>query len=423
MWNHLCFAIVQCVATIAVCSATVSGASPDAGDWPWWRGPNFNGVAAEGQNVPREWSDSQNVAWKVSIPGRGHASPTVVGDRIYLATADEGAQRQGVLCLSRKDGTQLWITPLSQGGFPQTHPKNTHATPTVACDGERLFVTFHHHAKVTLHCLDLDGKELWSRELGAYNPKKYEYGYAPSPLIYGDVVILAADVESGGLLAAYNRESGKRVWRTDRPTSYSFSSPVIANVAGQDQLLISGCEAVASYDPKNGKLSWVTPGTTMATCGTMVWDGDLVFASGGYPKAETICVKGDGSKEVLWKNGQKCYEQSMLATGGYVYAVTDQGVAFCWRGSDGQEMWKERLQGPVSSSPILVGDVIYSTNEAGTTYVFKASPNGYEQLARNQLGEEGFATLAVCGNQIFIRTATGSDAGRQEWLYCISAGQ
>ena len=129
MWNHLCFAIVQCVATIAVCSATVSGASPDAGDWPWWRGPNFNGVAAEGQNVPREWSDSQNVAWKVSIPGRGHASPTVVGDRIYLATADEGAQRQGVLCLSRKDGTQLWITPLSQGGFRKLIPKTRTRPP------------------------------------------------------------------------------------------------------------------------------------------------------------------------------------------------------------------------------------------------------------------------------------------------------
>jgi outer membrane protein assembly factor BamB len=151
----------------------------------------------------------------------------------------------------------------------------------------------------------------------------------------------------------------------------------------------------------------------------MVWDGDLVFASGGYPKAETICVKGDGSKQVLWTNNQKCYEQSMLATGGYVYAVTDQGIAFCWRGSDGQEMWKQRLQGPVSSSPVLVGDTIYSTNEQGTTYVFKANPQRFEPIAQNQLEGEGFATMAVCGNRIYIRTATGNGGQRQESLYCI----
>ena len=404
---------------VVVWSTPCSAAPPGENDWPWWRGPSFNGVAAADQNVPLEWSESNNVAWKVKVPGRGHASPTVVGDRIYLATADEGGQIQGVICLSRKDGSQIWITPLSRGGFPKTHPKNTHATPTVACDGERLYVTFHHHAKLTFHCLDLEGKELWTKDLGRYNPKKYEYGYAPSPLIYEELVILAADVETGGFLIAFDRESGTNAWKQDRPRSYSFSSPVVANVAGRDQLLISGCEAVASYDPKTGEPLWVTPGTTHATCGTMVWDGDLVFASGGYPKAETICVKADGSREVMWRNNQKCYEQSMLAVDGYVYAVTDQGVAYCWRAGDGEEIWKRRLQGPVSSSPILVGDVIYSTNEAGMTYVFKANAQRYEPLAQNKLGNEGFATMSVCGSQIFIRTATGNGGGRQEWLYCI----
>ncbi|MFV0445315.1 MAG: PQQ-binding-like beta-propeller repeat protein, partial [Planctomycetaceae bacterium] len=135
--------------------------------------------------------------------------------------------------------------------------------------------------------------------------------------------------------------------------------------------------------------------------------------------SETICVKGDGSKQVLWTNNQKCYEQSMLAVEGYVYAVTDPGVAFCWRGHDGQEMWKQRLQGPVSSSPVLVGDNIYSTNEAGLTYVFKANPQQYEEVAQNQLEGEGFATLAVCGHRIYVRTASGDGPQRQEWLYCI----
>lgn len=414
---HCCFVICS-VAAMLVTSAALA-APPGANDWPWWRGPNFNGVAAAGQNVPTEWSTTQNVLWKVPVPGRGHASPTVVGDQIYLTTADEASQTQCVVCFSRKDGKQLWLTPLSQGGFPKTHEKNTHATPTVACDGEQLFVTLHHHAKLTFHCLDLNGKEKWSKELGAYDPKQYEYGYAPSPLIYQNLVIVAADVDRGGFLIAHERNGGKRAWRTDRPAGYSFSSPVVASVGGQDQLLISGLQAVASYNPKDGKLGWLVQGTTNATCGTMVWDGEAVYASGGYPKAETIAVKGDGSKQVLWKNNEKCYEQSMLATGGHVYAVTDQGVAFCWRGSDGQELWKQRLQGPVSSSPILVGDTIYSTNEAGTTYVFRANPQRYEAIAQNQLENEGFATMAVCGNRIYIRTASGYGPQRQETLYCI----
>ncbi|MCA9081258.1 MAG: PQQ-binding-like beta-propeller repeat protein [Planctomycetaceae bacterium] len=394
-----------------------------AGDWAGWRGPNGNGIAAAGQTIPTTWSATKNVLWKQQIPGRGHSSPTIVGDRIYLTSADEARQTQAVLAFDRATGKPLWLTPISEGGFPKTHKKNTHATPSVACDGERVFASFHHHDQVTLVALTTDGKELWKHSLGRYAPKKYEYGYAPSPLLYENSVIVVGDYEGGGFLSAYDCASGRRLWTTQRPRMYSFSSPIIAHVAGRDQLLLSGCERVMSYDPKTGKELWSTPGTTMATCGTMVWDGDLVFASGGYPDAETLCVKADGSGTVLWRNKQKCYEQSMLAVNGYVYAVTDQGVAICWRGSDGKEMWKERLSGPVSSSPILVGDTIYATVESGTTYVFKANPQKHEAVARNQLGEEGFATMSVCDDRIYIRAVTHDGGQRQEWLYCIGSGE
>ncbi len=388
-------------------------------DWASWRGPNANGIAKPGQNPPVRFSDQENVIWKVPVPGRGHSSPTLVGERIFLSTADEQKQIQSVLAFARGDGRPLWKTDLNQGGFPKTHPKNTHATPTVACDGERVFATFHHHNKITLHTLDLNGKILWEKTVGPYHPRRFEYGYAPSPLLYEDLVIIAADVEQGGYLVAYARENGERVWKTNRPRMYSFSSPIVANVAGEDQLLISGCNGVASYNPETGNINWAVQGTTMATCGTMVWDGDLVFASGGYPKKETICVKADGTKQVMWKNKQKCYEQSMLATGGYVFAVDDNGVAHCWRARDGQEMWKERLSGPVSTSPILVGDRIYATNERGTTYVFKADPERFELLAENQLGTESFATPAFCENRIYARVAQGNGRSRQEYLYCL----
>lgn len=389
------------------------------GDWPWWRGPSRDGVADPAQTVPVEWSETQNVLWKVPLPGRGHSSPTIAGNRIYLATADEKQQVQSVLALNRENGETVWKTDISQGGFPKTHPKNSQATTTVACDGKLLFVTFHHHDQLTLTALDLNGERVWEKVVGPFMPKLFEYGYAASPLLYGNLVIVSADVEKGGYLTAYNREDGELAWRTDRFKMYSFSSPVVANVAGREQLLLSGGSTVSSYNPKTGDLLWAKPGTTMATCGTMVWTDDLVIASGGFPHAETICIKADGSGEVVWKTIDKCYEQSLIVHDGHVYFVNDSGIGNCIRARDGKLMWKERLKSPVSSSPVRVGNVIYQTIEDGTTYVFKANPEKFELIAKNKLGIEGFPTMAICGNRIYIRTAQPEGDGRQEFLYCL----
>ncbi len=408
-----------CLVTLALLRGVTNAAPPGPNDWPGWRGPNSNGVAAAGQNPPTEWGPEQNVVWRTPVPGRGHSSPTIVGDQIFLTTADETTAEQSVLCFSRTDGRLLWQTLVSRGGFPKTHPKNTHASPSVACDGDRLFTTFHHHEKLTLACLDRAGNVLWTKTVCPYHPQRYEYGYAASPLIYGQDVIIAADIETGGVLAAFDRQTGAERWRTHRPQAYSFSSPVAANVAGREQILLCGGDLVAAYNPQNGKLLWSVEGTTMATSGTMVWDGDLVMASGGYPKGETICVQADGSRRVRWRNNVKCYEQSLVAADGYVYAFSDQGIAYCWRAADGEEMWKERLGGPVAASPVLVGDLIYAANESGTTFVFRTNPEKFELVARNQLGEESFATLSVCGDRIYMRVASGSGANREESLYCL----
>jgi outer membrane protein assembly factor BamB len=389
-------------------------------DWPWWRGPWRNGVAAAA-SAPTKFGDSQNVAWKSPVPGRGHSSPIVVGDQVVLATASKTPQVQSVLAFDRKTGRQLWKTDVSQGGFPErNHEKNTEATPTVACDGERFFATFFHHETVQCTALDLAGKKLWQKTVGPFNPRRFQYGYAPSPTLYRGSVIVSAEYDGESAITALDGQTGKQLWRAKRPSSITFSTPVVAHVAGKDQLLLSGAEQIASYDPATGKPLWTTPGTTAATCGTMVWDGDIVIASGGYPKPETIAVKADGSGQVLWKNQQKCYEQSMLAHAGHVYALNDGGILFCWRVNDGKEMWKERLfTGPTSSSPVLVGGNIYWPNERGTWFVFPPNPQRYESVAENQLGEEGFASPAVVGGQMFVRTATFAGGKRQEWLYCL----
>ncbi len=389
-------------------------------DWPWWRGPSRNGHAPTSAKPPTTWSETKNVVWKTPLPGRGHSSPIIVGDRIFLTTADDTKQQQSVIALSRKTGKQLWTKEISQGGFPKLHPKNTHATPSVACDGERLFVVCCHHETVQGTVFDLEGQQIWQKTVSPFHPRRYEYGYAPSPLIYRGTVIIAAEYDGDASLAAFDRETGKENWRTPRPGNISYSSPVVAHLAGRDQLLLSGADQVCSYDPNGGKLLWSTPGTTAATCGTIVWDGYIVFASGGYPKAETLAIKADGSGEVLWRNGKKCYEQSMLATGGHLYALTDEGVAYCWRGSDGEELWNKRLRGPVSASPVLAGGNIYWADEMGTVYVFKANPEKFDLASRNQLLDDSFASPAVSGNQLFLRVAKRGGK-REEFLYCLGS--
>ncbi len=398
--------------------ASVPGA---ADEWPTWRGPNLNGIAAVGQTPPTGWSETKNIVWKTPVPGRGHSSPTIVGDRVFLTSADERSQTQAVLSFDRKTGRQLWLTPVNQGNFPaRIHNKNTHASPTVVSDGERLYASFCNHNLVQLVALSLDGKILWSESAGAYRPKQYEYGYAPSPVISGDTVIVASESDTGSFLAAFRTSNGKEVWRTPRPNRISYSSPVVARVANRDQLLISGCDLVSSYDPATGKPFWSAPGTASATCGTMIWEGDLVFASGGYPKKETICIKADGSGTVLWRNQEKCYEQSMLVHDGYVYAINDGGIALCWKADTGREMWKSRLPGgAVSASPVLANGNVYISNERGTSFVFKATPEQFVAVAQNQLGDEAFASPAIVDGRIYQRVASSARGGRQEFLYCI----
>jgi hypothetical protein len=146
-----------------------------------------------------------------------------------------------------------------------------------------------------------------------------------------------------------------------------------------------------------------------------------VYASGGYPKKETVAVRADGSGTILWTNTVKCYEQSMLIHEGHLYAVDDGGVAYCWHAKSGREMWRSRLRGPVSASPILVGDTIYASNEKGTTFVFKADPSSFKAVGQNQLGTVSFATPTVVDNRIYLRVADGQGGNTKETLYAIGA--
>ncbi|HWA98964.1 MAG TPA: PQQ-binding-like beta-propeller repeat protein, partial [Pirellulales bacterium] len=390
-----------------------------ATDWPWWRGPMRNGIAPANANPPTTWSESENIAWKVPVPGRGHASPIVVGEQVFLATAEEDEQVQSVIAFDRSTGKQLWKTEANRGGFPHIHTNNTHASPTIACDGDLLFATFHHHDQLQAIALGRGGKIAWNKSLGEFHPRRYEFGYAPSPVVYRNTVIVAAEFDGDSSLTALDRRTGAMVWRTPRPANITFSTPSINVIGARELLTISGNDQVSCYDPATGRPLWSVDATTLATCGTVVWDGDLLFASGGFPKSETVGIRVGDRGTVLWKNQQKCYEESMLAYRGHLYALTGKGVLYCFRGDDGQQMWQQRLHGPVSASPVLAGGHIYWANERGTMYVFKPKPDACELVAENVLGDESFASPAVSGDRLFLRVAKREGDLRQEYLVCI----
>ena len=385
-------------------------------DWPHWRGPNGNGIAVS-SNPPLKWDESSNIIWKSSIPGRGHSSPAVVGKRIFLTTADEKKKEQFALCYSRENGKLLWNRKLYEGGWDSpSMAGRSWANSSPACDGERVYLVFSHKGKLIVSALDLEGKEAWKKTVGDFVS---HHGYSASPVIYGSTLVISADHKKGGYLAALDRKTGDLRWKTMRPPEPSYVAPAILTVAGRKQLVISGCNLFASYDPGTGKELWASKTTTTECVGTVVASGDLVFASGGYPKNLTVCVNARNPEKVVWKKPIRTYVPCMLTFEGHLYTVTDRGIGYCWEVSTGEEKWKARIGKSFIASPIISGGRIYASSDKGTTHVFSASPEGCKRLATNPLGTEIYATPSICGDRIYLRSASRAGGKRAETLYCI----
>jgi outer membrane protein assembly factor BamB len=409
---------------LASCLVTTSLAQEKRVNWPGWRGPDGTNHAAADTNTPIRWDleTGTNIAWKTPLPGRGHSSPVIIDEAIFLTTSEQQKQTQSVLKLDRKTGRLMDEWVLHRGTLPeQIHANNSHASPTPSCDGETLFVAYHTDDAIWLTALTTGGREVWKTRVCEFKPSLFQFGYGASPLIEEGLVIVAAeyDGKDSGLYALDIR-SGKQVWKVARPSNLNFASPIAATIAGQRQILIAGADTITAYAPQTGRELWSVDSSTEAICGTVVWDGRNVLISGGNPKAGTWCVSGDGSETLQWENNVMCYEQSLLAINNYVFAVADNGVAYCWRTQDGHEMWKKRLfAGRISSSPLLANERVYVASEAGTIYVFAALPDRFDLLAENPTGDSIFATPVALDDRLYVRTAVGLGENRREYLVAI----
>ena len=414
------FASLMCLPWLTAAEpdrAAVGKVAGAAADWPAWRGPYGNGIAAADQKPPVEFSDSKNVRWKAPLSGRGHGSATVVGNKVFIATADDKEQVQSVVCFDRGTGKQLWQTAVHTGNFIKAgNNKSSHASSTPACDGERVFINFVNRDAVNTTALSLDGKILWQTKIADY---VLHQGFGSSPAIYGPLVVIMADSKAGGAIAGVDRITGKIVWKQERPKLPNYPSPAIVTIGGRDQVVMTGCDLVTSFDPLTGKKLWETAGSTTECVTTTVTDGKRIFTSGGYPKNHISAILADGSGKVEWENNVRVYVPSMLVRDERLYCLTDAGVAMCRDSTNGKELYNLRLGGTFSASPVIVGDNVYAVNEAGEAYVFKITSEAFEKVAESKVGDEAFATPSICGGQIFLRTATQVDGRRQETLYCF----
>lgn len=399
-------------------TGTASAQSDTLNQWATWRGANNNGVVDD-QKVVKTWSDTENVLWFTKIPGRGHSTPIIVADRIFLTTADDYAETQRVLCLDRNGGKLLWDTVVNEKGFTKRiHQKNTHASPTVACDGEKVFALFNNNGQNQLSALDINGKLLWQRHIAKFETK-YPFGSGSSPILHDGLLYVPNDTKVDCAILCIDPETGEEVRRIDRGGPFSsYSTPVVAEVAGKTQLLISGGSKVSGYDPASGEELWNVPAKWEVSCGTMVWDGDMVFASGGFPAPQTLAINAKTGK-LVWDKPVKFYEQSMVVHDGRLYGLSDRGVVYAWNAQTGEELFKKRFEYPVSASPVVVDGHIFFTSEKGNTLVIKAGTDEFVQVAKNKLGNSSFASFAVTDNKIYARVGFGNGEDLQQYLYCL----
>lgn len=396
-----------------------------AGDWAGFRGPGGAGVAEKG-DYPTKWGPKQNVKWKTPLPGPGNSSPIVSGGRVFITCAEEKGTRRHLYCLDRKTGKEVWVRTVNYDKREKMHKTNPYCGSTPAADGKRVVVW---EGSAGLHCYDFTGKKLWTRDLG---PFTHIWGYGSSPVIHDGKVFVNCGPGKRSFMVAVDLKSGKELWRTEEPggndarngrMTGSWSTPVVARVDGQVQLICSMPNRVVAYDPQTGKIVW-TLGGLEGPNGDLVYTspliaGDVGVAMAGYTGpivAFKLGGQGDVTKaNTLWKSKGRQPQRigSGVVIGKHIFmADAGPGTAQCFELASGKVLWKTRLAAAAHwGSLCLAGGNLYVTNQKGTTFVFRPNSDEFELVAKNSLGETSNSTPAFSDGDIFLRTDGG--------VYCI----
>ena len=404
-----------------------------AENWPGWRGPSGDGVSA-GKGIPTKWSSTENIAWKITVPGEGHSSPIVWGDKVFLTSSLTEKNKRILLCIDRLSGQTVWQRDVVQSPPETIHRLNSRASGTPATDGKQVYVTFMRAegdeviapnvgserlitpGKIIVAAYDLDGNEKWKTNVGDFVSA---HGFNTCPVLFEDLVILNGDHDGDAYLVALDRQSGRQRWRTRRENkTRSYVTPIIREIDGITQMILSGSLCIASYDPRNGKRHWIVDGPTEQFVASMVYDGKYVFATGGYPERHTLAIRPGGKGNVTdthiaWRTTRgAAYVPSPIISGRYLLMVADSGIASCFEARTGKRHWMERLPGGHSPSPVSADGLVYFVSDRGVTTIIRPSET-FAVIAKNELGEPVSASPAISQGQIFLRT--------HQHLYCIGS--
>ncbi len=413
-----------------------------AADWPRFRGPNGSGVV-EGPAPPLKWSATENVLWRADVPGVGHSSPIVVKGLVFLESSTEDGSQRSLLCYDAATGKLKWGKS-APGQRAHTHAKNSLASSTPASDGERVFALFWDGRVVTLTAYDLAGSELWSASLGGYVS---QHGPGMSPVAHGGKVFVNYDqddpsqaqkpakgdpppgppAENPAEVLAFDARTGAKVWAAKRKAFRACSSsPLVRELpGGKAELVVSSTAGLTGYDTETGAVNWdwvwKFDGMALRTVGSPVLAGGVVVApsgDGGGSRSMVAVAPGPRPRMLWNKTKDTPYVPGPVAKGDHLYWVTDGGLAVCAELRTGKVLWSERAfpnlgKGTyVLASLLLVGDDVLAVAETGRAVVFRASPDGYEEVSRNDLGEPVTATPAAADGKLYVRTAAGH-------LFCI----
>jgi len=384
-----------------------------AENWPCWRGPRGDGTSLE-EHVPLHWSATSNVVWQADVPGVGHASPIIWGDRLFVVSAVD--DDRVLIALDRNTGKILWQRTVVTTPLERKHSLNSHASSTPATDGELVYVAFLDHDQMLVAAYDFAGKQRWVVRPGPFHSM---HGFCSSPVLFRDKVIVNGDHDGDSYIVALRRRDGVMLWKTMRENhTRSYCVPIIRELDGRTQMVLSGDKCVASYDPNDGSRYWVIQGPTEQFVASLVDNErhDTHFRTGGVPELHVLGIRPNGKGDVTnthigWRSKKGVrYVPSPISVGDYFFIVSDGGIASCFEAATGKIHWQERLGGDHHASLVSANGLIYFLSDLGKMTVVKGEAE-FEIVAQNELGEKTFASPAISEGQMFLRA--------EKHLFCI----
>lgn len=407
-------------------------------DWPHWRGPTTTGVAAL-PPLPSAWSATENVAWQAQLQGAGVSSPIVFGNRVFVTSqAGDGRRRSGnhptlmqggdpktagestllrraradvafiIEAFDRASGKRLWIHERApEGELPPVHDKHNLASASPVTDGERVYAWF---GTGQIVALDANGKPVRSKHLGKeYGAFDINWGHASSPVLFQDSIILLCYHSPASYIVALDKRTGAVKWKVDKPAGQeAYSSPIVVQGPGGNELVVNSASGVESFDPATGKSLWTYPEVNRFPIPVAMVDNGILYLSRGYRSSPFMAIRlggrGDITKtHVVWRvpTGGP-YVSSLVHDQAVIYMSTDNGILSAFDASNGQRLWQERVGGTLSASPIAGDGKVYFVSEGGETIVIKAG-RIFEVASRNKLVGHFVASPAAASGRVFLR--------------------